>query len=57
MELHLEIEPGSDPICGVLFVGDPIEPHPFTGWMQLAELIASASGPHATVEGEADPSA
>lgn len=44
MELRLEIEPGSDPIAGVLIAGDPPVAHQFTGWLQLTELITAAVG-------------
>ena len=42
MQLRLEIEPGSDPIRGALISGDPPVSQPFTGWLQLTELIADA---------------
>ena len=44
MDLRIEIEPGSDPIRGVLHSGDPSLGHRFVGWMGLVELIASATG-------------
>lgn len=43
MDLRIEIEPGSDPIRGVLHSGDPALGHPFVGWMGLVELIAAAA--------------
>jgi hypothetical protein len=43
MDLRIEIEPGSDPIRGVLHSGDPSLGHPFVGWMGLVELIAAAA--------------
>jgi hypothetical protein len=43
MELRIEIEPGSDPIRGVLHASGPGPGHPFVGWMDLVDLIAVAA--------------
>lgn len=45
MELRIEIEPGSDPIEGVVHrEGAPSER--FVGWMGLVELIVAAADDH-----------
>lgn len=43
MEVRIAIEPGSDPIAGVVHLGDPPTPRPFVGWMALVELIRVAA--------------
>lgn len=56
MDLRIEIEPGSDPIRGVLRtdVDDPGQP--FVGWMGLVELIAATTtNPDESASGEKDP--
>jgi hypothetical protein len=40
-QLQLSIEVDSDPIAGSLSVG-PGVPQPFTGWIELVELIEEA---------------
>jgi hypothetical protein len=39
--LHLEIEPGSDPIAGSIR-GPDEEPKSFSGWIELTEAIEAA---------------
>lgn len=39
--LHLEIEPGSDPIAGSIGAPDE-EPRSFNGWIELTEAIEAA---------------
>ena len=56
MDLRIEIEPGSDPIRGVLHSGDPTLGHAFVGWMGLVELIATAAANIGeSPSGEGDP--
>lgn len=42
MELRIEIRTGSEPISGVVRVGDAAIAQEFIGWMGLVELIAEA---------------
>lgn len=43
MELRIEIEPGTDPIRGVVRTDDAETPQEFVGWMGLVDLIAAAA--------------
>jgi len=43
MELRIEIEPGTDPIRGLLRTDPEGAAQEFVGWLNLVELIAAAA--------------
>ena len=54
IRLQLELDPGVDPIGGIVRRAPNGEPTPFTGWLQLTEMLEAIrrSAPGDQVETE-----